>query len=78
MPLFITDGEQDIPLTSMEEVRDLLAGVINRTLRGQMDSKVANTIANIVNIFVRCFEGAELEKRLEGIEKSLPAKRKSA
>lgn len=61
----------DYPLTSWEEVTDLLSRVANWTLRGQIDAKIGNSVANTLSVLTRVWEQSDVEKRLAELEKYL-------
>jgi hypothetical protein len=58
-------------LKSFDDVRRLLASVINRLEAGLIDPAVAGRITFTANVLLRAIEGsqfADLERRLEAIE----------
>ena len=58
-------------LKSIEDVRRYLAGLINRTEAGEVEPALAGKLGYLANSLVRVIEGAELESRIEALEKSL-------
>ena len=60
-------------LISQADVRRYLAHLVNSTEAGDIQPQTAGRLAYICNILLKAIEGSELEKRLEALEKRLPA-----
>ena len=69
-PAVLSPGEPDIPLASAADVRRLLARCINLTLRGQLDTKVANSAGHLAGLLVKSLEVDELAARVEALEEA--------
>ena len=65
-------------VSSLADVRDLLADTINHVRTGQVDPKIANTVGYLASVLVRVFEVGELEERLAAMEAAVRPGRKSA
>ena len=58
-----------IPLGGSSDVVNLLADTINKVRAGEMDLRVANCIGYLSGHLVKAFEIAEIERRIEVIER---------
>jgi hypothetical protein len=67
---------EDLPLRSLQDVAAMLAATVNQVRRGELDSKVGNTLAVLAGQLMKAIEGGDLEPRLEAIEAEL-AKQKA-
>jgi hypothetical protein len=64
----------DAALTSLGEVAAFLAVVVNKTARGEIDSKVANSLGLLCNQLQKCIQASELEMRVAALEEALARK----
>jgi hypothetical protein len=58
----------DAPLGTLGEVAVYLAATVNRVARGELDVKVANSIALLAGQLQRCIERGDVEARLAALE----------
>ncbi len=58
----------DLRLASPQDVAALVAGTINQVRRGEIDPKVANSIACLTAMLLRAIELAQIEQRLGDLE----------
>ena len=61
----------NIRITKLGDVIRLLNQTINQVRRGELDHKVANSVAYLSNVLVKTFEGEELQNRLEELEEKV-------
>src|SRR5262249_26746598 len=54
----------DLPLKTLADVAVLLATTINQVRRGEVDSKVGNTLGFLAQALAKVLEQSDLEKRL--------------
>ena len=52
-------------------VVELLSRTVNQTLRGEIDTKVANAVGYLSSVILRAREQGELEERLTKLEEAL-------
>jgi hypothetical protein len=62
---------ENIRITKLGDVIRLLNQTINQVRRGDLDHKVANSVAYLSNVLVKTFEGEELQNRLEKLEEQV-------
>ena len=59
-------------LETSSHIVGLLAETINNVRRGELDSKVANSVGYLANILVKALEQSEIADRLEALERVMP------
>lgn len=67
-----------LPAVSIEEKKDVipfLVSVINELRTGKIDNRKANALAYVGGVLIKAYELAEMEDRLEKIEKVVLEKR---
>ena len=57
------------PCSTAADVPLLLAAIIDRMSRGQLDTKTANTVGSLAAVLLRAFEGRELAEKIEELER---------
>lgn len=62
---------ENIRITKLGDVIRLLNQTINQVRKGELDHKVANSVAYLSNVLVKTFEGEELQSRLEKLEEKV-------
>jgi len=67
----VLEEAENIRITRLGDVIRLLNQTINQVRRGELDHKVANSVAYLSNVLVKTFEGEELQKRLDSLEKEV-------
>jgi hypothetical protein len=67
----VLENVENIRITRMGDVVRLLNSTINQVRKGDLDYKVANSIAYLSGVLVKTFEGEELQKRLEDLEEKV-------
>jgi len=63
------DAEYD--LATISGVVQMLGSIINKTLRGDVDYKISNSVSVLSGNLLRALEGNELEQRLNALEERL-------
>lgn len=61
----------DRPVRKISDVVELLGETLNQVRRGQIDSKVANSVAYIAGILLKALERGPLEERIASLEEIL-------
>ena len=61
-------------LTTLDDVRRYVAGLINRAESGQIDPGLAGRLGYLCNILKSLIEGSSIEERLRTLEKKLEQK----
>ena len=64
----------DAPLRTPSEMSALLDRTINQLLRGQIDSKVANTVGYLMTVKMKTTDLGNLEQRLGALERAVKEK----
>ncbi|MGB8658574.1 MAG: hypothetical protein WCE90_12455 [Candidatus Zixiibacteriota bacterium] len=67
----VLENAENIRITRMGDVIRLLNQTINQVRKGELDHKVANSIAYLSNVLVKTFEGEELQERMEKLEQQV-------
>ena len=67
-PAVLPANTPDAEVSSAQEVTELLEETINQVRRGELDTSVAGTIANLSSVLLRAVRIAEIEKRLSRLE----------
>lgn len=67
----VLENCENIRITKPGDVIRLLNQTINQVRRGDMDHKVANSVAYLSNVLIKSFEGDELQNRLEQLEEKV-------
>ncbi|MBI3590136.1 MAG: hypothetical protein HY094_02005 [Candidatus Melainabacteria bacterium] len=65
----ITEPLEPVAVEKVEDIVKLLADTINRVRSGEMEIKVANCIGYLSGHLTKALEIAELEKRIEVVER---------
>ena len=55
-------------LKKLSDARRFLAGLINRTERGEVDPALSSKLGYLTNILIRAIEGSEVERRIDRLE----------
>ena len=55
---------------TLEDCRRYLAGLVNRVESGEVESKEAGKLAYITNILISCIKDADIERRIEELERA--------
>ena len=58
----------DIRIKRPADVIMLLNDTINKVRTGELDHKIANSVAYLSNVLIKTWEGEELQKRVEKLE----------
>ena len=58
----------DLPLRNADDVVTLLAQTINWVRRGDLDSKVANSVGDLSGIMLNAMQESEIEARFAAVE----------
>ena len=58
----------DLPLRNVDDVVTLLAQTINWVRRGDLDSKVANSVGDLSGIMLNAMQESEIEARFAAVE----------
>jgi len=64
-----------IELEKAEDIKKLLAKVINEVRSGQTDVKVAHCIATLSNYFLKAVEVSDIQNRVEKVERVILEKK---
>ena len=67
----ITEPLEPVNIEKVEDIVKLLADTINRVRSGEMEIKIANCIGYLSGHITKAFEIAELEKRIEVVERTI-------
>lgn len=59
-----------LPAKSVEDIRNLIEDTVNRIRTEPLTHQKANSIGYLLNITINAIEVAEVEKRLEALEKT--------
>jgi hypothetical protein len=59
------------PLKTVGDVTELLSLALNKTIRGELDCKVANSVAVLGNVLLRCIAGSELEEKWAELQRQM-------
>lgn len=60
-----------LPLQTAQDVVTLLGGTISQVSRGELDTRIANTVGYLCGVLLRAREQGDLESRLEILERGL-------
>lgn len=71
----VLENAENIRITKPGDVIRLLNQTINQVRRGDLDHKVANSVAYLSNVLVKTWEGEELQKRVEKLEEKASQER---
>lgn len=58
----------DHPIRTTADIVNLLAETINQVRRGEIDTRIANTVGYLAGICLKAFEQGEIEQRLAALE----------
>lgn len=64
------EPDESLPISTCSDVVRLLEDTVNRVRMGMIDTKVANTIGFLSGHLLKAIENADLEYRLDNLEKS--------
>lgn len=67
----VSERFQDLPdfeLNDAADVRNLLSLVESGLLRGEVDPKIANSVAYVANVLLRAIDAGDTEERLKYLE----------
>jgi hypothetical protein len=67
-PAVLPAETPDFPLNNASDTNALLGQLINFVLRGQLDSKIANTVGFLLGLKTRTIDLARVEERLAAVE----------
>ncbi len=59
----------NVSIDSIRDVISLLQTCINEVRKGEVDSRVANSVGYLANILVKAMQQGELQRRIENLEK---------
>lgn len=65
----------DIRIRKPADVIMLLNDTINKVRTGDLDHKIANSVAYLSNVLIKTWEGEELQSRLEKLEEQVQKER---
>lgn len=57
-----------VNLRCIEDILSLLEGSINEVRKGQVESRVANSVGYLANILIKAIEQGELQRRVQALE----------
>jgi hypothetical protein len=70
-PATLPPDTPDFPLATATDASALIGRTINQLLRGEIDSKIANTVGYLVTVKIKMADAATLERRIAALEAAL-------
>jgi hypothetical protein len=71
-----TTDARNYPLKTSRDVSELLAEIMNRVLKGELDPRTANCVGNLANVQLRALQDGPIDERVSKIEAELIAHRR--